>query len=99
MRFELSSVKEGALVATGRTYALRREFVKGRDNGVSIAQKLLPGWTKRRILIEFASADHVVDLLLEVSDLRDRVAELALIERQRNAVELTQKAGTILCFG
>ena len=92
-------LKKGALVAAGRTCALHRELVKRRDDGVSVAQKLLPGRTNTRILVEFAGADHVGDLLLEISDLRNGVAELALIERQRNAVELTQKAGTILGLG
>ena len=66
---------------------------------VAVVQKLLPGWTKSRILVEFVSGDHVVDFFLEVSDLRDGVAELALIECQRNAVELAQQTGTILCLG
>jgi len=96
---KLSSVKEKALVAARRACALHSKFIKGRDDGVSVSDKLLPGWTKRRILVELVGGNHVVDLLLKVSDLRHGVAELALVQRQRNAVELTQKTGTILGLG
>lgn len=87
------------LLVAGRACALHIKVAESRDDCVAVSDKLLPGWTKRRILVELVSGDHIVDLLLKVSDLRDRVAELALIERQRNAIELAQKAGAILCFG
>ena len=75
------------------------QFIKSRNDRIAVSDKFLPGRPESRVLIEFPGRDHVVDLLLEVSDLRNRVAELALIECQRNTVELTQQAGTIFQFG
>ena len=86
-------------LVAGCAGALHLELVKSRNDRVGVVQKVLPGRSESRILVEFASGNHVVDLLLEISDLRDGVAELALIERQRNAVELAQQTGAILCLG
>jgi hypothetical protein len=99
VQIKINECLRKALVATGGTRALCSKFIEGRDDGVSVGDKLLPGWTKRRILVELVGGNHVVDLLLKVSDLRHGVAELALVERQRNAVELAQETGTILRLG
>jgi len=68
-----------AILDAGHT---RFEYFSGsRQGAVAVIQKFLPRWTKSRILVELVSADHVSDFFLEVSDLRDGVAELALVKR------------------
>ncbi len=39
------------------------QFVKGRDDRVGVGQKFLPGRAERRILVDFAGGDEMVDLL------------------------------------
>ena len=68
---------------------MRLELVESCNGSIGVVQQFLPGRTESGILIYFSGCNQLVDFGFEVVELRDGVAEFALVYLESGFVEFS----------